>query len=538
MFRPSLEETRRELRDETQRWLIRRLRILLWLALFALVLFAAADLMKLMPVPIGPAYLLYTIEAVIVIAAAFALRSPAAAERAAGFAWLVVASFVVVIAALGIVTHDLISAPLLYIVLSMGTATLFPWGIGPQLATVSLASACWLWNVQAATGSLAGVVAYPTLVMIIALVTSVYIAYEFDRSRLAIEQRNLELSGYRDVVENANDAILTVDADYQIVGASQGAEVIFGYGSADLVGRPLGFLFPTEESETLQKRWQNALRGDPVGVIFSLEGRRKDGQLVPVEVKTRTVGRGEGRVASQAIVRDVTTKRVIEQMRADFVAMLSHDIKTPLAAIHGFVDMLRDELAPGPEIQVLLDRIEANTHLALTLAINFVDVSRLEYEPLELHREKVSLNEIVLHAVRHQESLARGREILVETSLAPDLPKLQLDKRLIDRVVANLLSNAVKFSPPRSRIGIETTGRDGVVKLRVRDQGPGIEAGDRGKLFQRYRRLGGQRAEGSGLGLFIVKTIVEAHGGKIGVSCPSEGGTVFDVSFPMPAIAA
>lgn len=511
---------------------------MLWLALFALVLFACADWMKLMPVPIGPAYLLYSIEAGIMIVALFALRSPVAAERAAGFAWLTVASFVVVIAALGIVTHDLISAPLLYIVLSMGTATLFPWGLGPQLATVLLAGLCWLWNVQAATGSLVGAVTYPTLAMIVALVTSAYIAYEFDRSRLAIEQRNLELNGYRDVVENANDAILAVDSGYRIVGASQGAEVIFGYGSSDLVGQPLGFLFPTEEKKTLQRRWENALRGDPVGVIFSLEGKRKDGQLVPVEVKARTVGRGKGRAASQAIVRDVTTKKVIEQMRTDFVAMLSHDIKTPLAAIHGFVDMLRDELASAPESQALLDRIEANTQLALTLAINFVDVSRLDNEPLDLHREKVSLNEIVLHAVRHQESLARGRGILVETSLAPDLPELRLDKRLMDRVVANLFSNAVKFSPSRSRIGIETENRDGLVTLRVRDQGPGIEAGDRGKLFQRYRRVGGQRAEGSGLGLFIVKTIVEAHGGKVAVSCPPEGGTVFDVSLPIPAMAA
>lgn len=537
MFRPSWEETRRELREETNRLLVQRLRILLWLALAGTALFAFADLMKLMPVPILSAYLLYAIQEAVVIVALLSLRRPDVAERVTRLAWLVVVSFHVIIAALGILTDDLVSAPLLFIVLAMATATLFPWGLGPQLATVVVAIAAWLWNFQGVTGGLSGIIDYPTLAMTIALAASIYIARELDRARLAVEQRNIELRGYENVVENANDAILAVDSEYHILGASQGAEVIFGYGRHELIGRPLEVLFPTEESRALRERWENALRGDPVGLILSLEARRKDGQLVPVEIKARHVGKGEGHVASQAIVRDVTTKKVIEQMRSDFVAMLSHDIKTPLAAIHGFVSMLRDQKSVPAEFAALIDRIEANAQLALTLAVNFVDVSRLESGSLQLHRERVSLNDIVRHALYHQESLARGRELVVETALAADVPPLDLDKRLIDRVVANLLSNAIKFSPPHGRIDIETAKDGDQVAFRVRDQGPGIDLGDRDKLFRRYQRVGGERAEGTGLGLFIVKTIVEAHGGKVGVSCPASGGAVFEVSFPAASAA-
>ncbi|MGH7860252.1 MAG: sensor histidine kinase, partial [Candidatus Binatia bacterium] len=149
-----------------------------------------------------------------------------------------------------------------------------------------------------------------------------------------------------------------------------------------------------------------------------------------------------------------------------------------------------------------------------------------------------SLNEIVDHVLRHQESMARAREISIEAALAQDLPKLPLDRRHIDRVVANLLSNAIKYSPARSRIRVGTACENGRVLLAVRDQGPGIPADQVPHLFERYRRLGSGRIDGSGLGLYIVKRIVEAHGGRVRVDCPADGGSLFEVSFAERSLAA
>lgn len=537
MFAPTADKTRAELRQESDALLAARLRIVFALQLVGLTLFAAADALALMPSPNPVAYSLYALQFVVTLAGLAALRGPRAAERAVTLAVLVTASVCVTTAALGVVTNDVKTAPLVYIVLSMSTATLFPWGVAPQITTVAVAAAAYLWNVEAGAG-LSAALDYPVVAMLIAFASSIYIALEFDRYRLAIEHRNLELRGYRDVVENANDAILTFDLDLRMTGVNRGAEAMLGYPRAELVGRPAETIFLVEDPQAFRVQWVNALRGDPLGAIFSLEARRQDGQTVPLEVKARPIGGDKAPVGMQAIMRDVTVKKVVEQMRNDFVAMLSHDIKTPLSAILGFVSMLRDQVVLTTEVENLLDRVEANVQVALTLAVNFVDVSRIESGPLELNLESANLNDIIHHVLRHQESIARAREISLEASLASDLPRLRLDRRQIDRVVANLVNNAIKFSPTRSRVRVETLRRDGRVVLSVRDQGPGISAKDRPNVFQRYQRFGRQRPDGSGLGLFIVKTIVEAHGGHVGLDCPAEGGATFEVSFEDSAAAA
>jgi signal transduction histidine kinase len=218
--------------------------------------------------------------------------------------------------------------------------------------------------------------------------------------------------------------------------------------------------------------------------------------------------------------------------------MLSHDMKTPLASILGFAEMLGDRLGDALDLRRIVDRIEANARIAHSLAVNFVDVARIESGSLELQLESTSLNDIVDHALRHQESMARAREISLEATLAGDLPRLPLDRRHIDRVVANLVSNAIKFSPAQGRVRVRTTCENGLVVLAVRDQGPGIPLEERTHLFERFRRVGNPRIDGSGLGLYIVKQIVEAHGGHVRVDCPAGGGSLFEVSFAEQSLAA
>jgi two-component system sensor histidine kinase KdpD len=110
-----------------------------------------------------------------------------------------------------------------------------------------------------------------------------------------------------------------------------------------------------------------------------------------------------------------------------------------------------------------------------------------------------------------------------------------LDRRSIDRIVANLVNNAIKFSPAKSEVVIETALRDGHVQLRIQDQGPGIPPEQRAKLFQRFSELGSARPDSTGLGLFIVKTLVDAQGGAVVAEFPPEGGTVFELSFTAAA---
>jgi signal transduction histidine kinase len=212
--------------------------------------------------------------------------------------------------------------------------------------------------------------------------------------------------------------------------------------------------------------------------------------------------------------------------------MLSHDLKNPLTAVLGFAEILREAPPDDPQRDDFLARIEANAHSALSLAINFVDASQIESGTLEPRVEPVFVNDIVEHVLRHQESRARVKQIQIETRLDRSRPMAMLDRRLIDRIVANLVNNAIKFSPAKSYVLVETAVRDGMVLVRVQDQGPGIAADQRPKLFQRFSEIGGRRVDSTGLGLFIVKTLVDAQGGTVAAQFPPDGGTVFEVTFP------
>jgi signal transduction histidine kinase len=187
----------------------------------------------------------------------------------------------------------------------------------------------------------------------------------------------------------------------------------------------------------------------------------------------------------------------------------------------------------------ILDKIEIAARRALTLAVNFVDATRIESGAFELHREYSSLNEIVEHVVAQEQTLARHQKITIDLDLSRDVPDLRVDERAFERVVTNLLGNAVKFSSAGGRIRIATARRGNEVVLSISDRGPGIPPEERGKLFKRYSQAASAaRKDGSGLGLFIVKMITEAHGGRVSVECPSDGGSVFKVILPAGTVEA
>ncbi|MBI2963098.1 MAG: HAMP domain-containing histidine kinase [Deltaproteobacteria bacterium] len=273
-----------------------------------------------------------------------------------------------------------------------------------------------------------------------------------------------------------------------------------------------------------------------VGHFLGMDELLRSGHLVRIPFLF-VVGLFFGHLVQRARKAELAAREALAERRAqtDFVAMLAHDLKSPLSSVLGFAEILRDRPPDDPdERREFMDGIESNAHQAVTLAMNFVDAFRLESGSLQLRLEKASLNEMVEQAVGSCLFAARGRGVRIETELADDLPDLPLDPRAFDRVVVNLLSNAIKFSPPHGAVRVETAAADGRVRLSVRDRGPGVPPEERHRLFQRFGRLQGSKRDSTGLGLFIVKTITEAMGGRVGVTFPTDGGSSFEVSFAPP----
>jgi signal transduction histidine kinase len=229
-------------------------------------------------------------------------------------------------------------------------------------------------------------------------------------------------------------------------------------------------------------------------------------------------------------------KHRLERQRADFLAMLSHDIRNPLAVILGYTDMLAEVVRSGAAAQAeeLLQRLTSTTLSVHSLVTNYLDASRIEAGRLSLAREPVPLNEVVTRIRDQYDAEAQRRGVRLEASLHEPLPAVDADPVAVERILTNLVYNALKFTPRGGRVTIGSVAHEREVVVNVVDTGPGIPPEQIPRLFERYQKAASaEREGGSGLGLFIVKTLAEAHGGRVEVDSTFARGTRFSIFLPV-----
>ncbi len=241
------------------------------------------------------------------------------------------------------------------------------------------------------------------------------------------------------------------------------------------------------------------------------------------------------RIALAAEIDESRVLRKTDRLKSALLSSISHDLRTPLAAVLGALTSLRrDEAIADPEARAeLLDTAQEETERLSRFVGNLLDITRLEAGALEVKRDPVDLAEIVGSALRRARKLLAGRK--VEIDLAEDLPMVRLDFVLFEHVLFNLLDNAAKYSPPTSTVGIRAMRSGDAIALQIADEGSGIPAEDLDRVFDKFYRLKAsdrQRA-GTGLGLAVCRGFVEAQGGTIAASNrQGRPGAVFTITLP------
>lgn len=224
------------------------------------------------------------------------------------------------------------------------------------------------------------------------------------------------------------------------------------------------------------------------------------------------------------------------ERRLDFLSGISHDLRTPLNTIQ-LITMLLLEEGVGSLTDTqsdLLRRIQASTRHLTTYALNIIDAARIDAGRLDLLRTPVQVGDLIENAVALARSAAEIKGVTLVPVVEPDLPRAYLDAIQMERVLSNLLSNAIKFAAAGGTVTISAQPCGERIALSVRDDGSGIPAAEIPRLLEKYRRGSGATAvEGSGLGLFIVNAIVQAHGGEITLESEVGKGTVITVQLPI-----
>jgi PAS domain S-box-containing protein len=339
---------------------------------------------------------------------------------------------------------------------------------------------------------------------------------------------------FRSMIEHAGAPILTFDLAETITSMNRAAELLFGWDRDLLIGEPACRLLADESVRAIQ-RWTRASLLTPAEpALIDVRAVHHEGRVLHLEAQPALLRTGGIPTGTEVVYRDVTARAELEQLRADFLAMVGHDIRNPLGAIFGYTEMMLDGDCPlSPEHRELLLRINTNTRTVLTLVGNFLDASRIDAGRMVMSRRSLDLNTVVRRTVEQYAAHAQLMDLAVDLVLDPELPEIVADGVQLERITANLLTNAIKFTPHGGRITVRTERLPSSVALAVSDTGVGIPPHEFSRIFQRYTRAGDGTQEGTGLGLYIVGTLVEAHGGFVTVDSAAGVGTTFTVYLPI-----
>ena len=340
---------------------------------------------------------------------------------------------------------------------------------------------------------------------------------------------------FRSLVETTSDWVWEVDERAVYSYVSPRVRDLLGYEPEEVLGKTPFDLMPPEEARRLAPVFL-ALVGkrQPIERLENVN-RHKDGHLVVLETSGVPFFDAEGNIRGyRGIDRDITERKEAERLREEYLSLISHDLRAPLTVMMGQASWLQRALAKKQ-----LEREAASAEAILkgakrmnSMIQDLVESSRLEAGRMEMRKRPTDLLELVSDLAGRVGTLEDRARLRVE-SMGP-LPPVSLDPDRIERALVNLITNALKFSPPDRPVVIRVERRADEAVVSVIDQGVGIAPEELPHIFERfYRARAGRRAEGLGLGLYITRLIVEAHGGRIWVESKPGKGSTFSFALPI-----
>jgi len=367
------------------------------------------------------------------------------------------------------------------------------------------------------------------------------LARSFNTMRDELEQRVKTITTDRSrvlaILSSMVEGVVAVDSDERIVHMNAVAGSLLGVRPEEVAGKRLWEATRFQEvNEALAQSMREAtsVRGEA-----RLIGEKLDRVI---EVNAAPLRGGDGGTAGAVVVlHDVTELRRLEEVRREFVANVSHELKTPLTAIRGMVETLIDDAAIEPaKREHFLSRIHDQTLRLSALVTDLLTLSRVESRGSALERERFDLREIAAESARTVAPAMEERGLAFELSQPAEAVLVVGDRGALAQAVNNLLDNAVKYTPPGGRVRLSVARAGEMACVEVRDTGIGIEPREQERIFERFYRVDKGRSRdlgGTGLGLSIVRNVARVHGGRVSVDSAPGQGSVFSIFIPLPPVS-
>ena len=373
-------------------------------------------------------------------------------------------------------------------------------------------------------------------------------------ARKQIEQVSSRIAA---IVESSDDAIVGKDTNGMIQSWNAAAERVFGWSAEEAIGQHITLIIPRERHHEEDHVLARIRSGEKVD-HFETVRVRKDGQLLDISLTVSPIRDSTGQIiGASKIARDITAQKQVERDLAgllarekaaradaeaanrakdDFLTTLSHELRTPLNAVYGWAAMLKNEHLDAATLRKAIDAIMRNANAQVQLIDDLLDVSRIASGKLRLEMESVDLREVIESAAEAVRPAAMAKDIQVHLDVTRGTDPITGDANRLQQVVWNLLSNAVKFTPPGGRVEVRLQRVGPHVQITVRDTGAGISPDFLPHVFERFRQgdSSSTRAHGGlGLGLTLVKQLVELHSGSVRAESAGRGrGATFTIELP------
>jgi PAS domain S-box-containing protein len=351
------------------------------------------------------------------------------------------------------------------------------------------------------------------------------------------DQLDLERARLNMLVENAPHGVHFVEAGTEKIIANRRALEIVGQASVPTLDDYRGQVCTPDGRPLPKDEWptRRVLRGEKFETQELLV-RTPDGREVPVLVSVAPVYRRDGQLEGVVVgYEDISVLKELLRLREEWASIVTHDLRQPLSVIMVYVSILQ-RMAQSPDPRILSEGLEQTLKAANALnqmISDLADVSQIETRRLEVVRRPIDLAMLVREFVERQRVISPDR--VINLQIASSVPKVNADPIRIDQVFGNLLVNALKYSEAGTAVDVEVRHADDEVRVLVTNRGPGISAEELPKLFDRYYRTARARAgsaRGLGLGLYIAKGLMEAHGGRTWAES-RPGRTTFQFALPV-----
>lgn len=358
------------------------------------------------------------------------------------------------------------------------------------------------------------------------------LAHAFNEMGQHIEENVYQISEVKNrleaILNNTVNGIMLIDRDERLVYANPAADSLLGLGDK-FIGRKYAEIIAAYEILAMLDEARST--GQPVkrvAVLYTRGERTVEANVVPI------LNQGSNPNDILLVLNDITEMKRLEQVRKDFVANVSHELKTPVTAISGFAETLLENNDKDPAVETEFTRIIYDEAQRLTLLINsLLTLSKLESENVHLNLQSLDLTLLIRDTINRMSKLAALKGITISYEAPSETVEISSDPELIEPILINLLDNAVKYSPDGSRVEVGLQDLPNRVVITIKDNGIGIPAAELPRVFERFYRVDKARSRktgGSGLGLAIVKHLVENLNGQIAVTSTPDQGSAFSVT--------